>query len=306
LNLLLKKTFDNMNNLSGLGVAMVTPFTDTGKVDFPALQRLVEHLLSGACDFLVVLGTTGETPTLTVEEQRGVLDFVIEINAKRKAIVVGLAGNDTAALCDRIENFDLTGVDAVLSACPHYNKPTQDGLRAHFTAVAEASNKPVMLYNVPSRTGCNLNAKTTLELANHPNIFAIKEASGDLAQIEFILKNRPANFLVFSGDDALTLAMIASGSDGVISVIGNALPNIFGEMVHQALFGQIIEARQVHLDLATSIDAIFAEGNPSGIKAMLEHLGICSSNVRLPLVPATQELKDKIYSCLAELDKAPN
>ena len=295
-----------MNNLSGLGVAMVTPFTVTGKVDFPALQKLVEHLLSGACDFLVVLGTTGETPTLTVEEQRGVLDFVIEINAKRKAIVVGLAGNDTAALCDRIENFDLTGVDAVLSACPHYNKPTQDGLRAHFTAVAEASNKPVMLYNVPSRTGCNLAAKTTLELANHPNIFAIKEASGDLAQIEFILKNRPANFLVFSGDDALTLAMIASGSDGVISVIGNALPNIFGEMVHQALFGQIIEARQVHLDLATSIDAIFAEGNPSGIKAMLEHLGICSSNVRLPLVPATQELKDKIYSCLAELDKAPN
>jgi len=306
LNLLLKKTFDNMNNLSGLGVAMVTPFTDTGKVDFPALQKLVEHLLSGSCDFLVVLGTTGETPTLTLEEQRGVLDFVIEINAKRKDIVVGLAGNDTAALCDRIENFDLTGVDAVLSACPHYNKPTQDGLRAHFTAVAEASNKPVMLYNVPSRTGCNLASETTLELANHPNIFAIKEASGDLAQIEFILKNRPANFLVFSGDDALTLAMIASGSDGVISVIGNALPNIFGEMVHQALFGQIIEARRVHLDLATSIDAIFAEGNPSGIKAMLEHLGICSSYVRLPLVPATQELKDKIYSCLAELDKAPN
>ncbi|MBT7652823.1 MAG: 4-hydroxy-tetrahydrodipicolinate synthase [Flavobacteriales bacterium] len=295
-----------MNKLSGLGVAMVTPFTVTGKVDFPALQRLVEHLLSGACDFFVVLGTTAETPTLTLEEQRSVLDFVIEINAKRKFIVVGLAGNDTAALCDRIENFDLTGVDAVLSACPHYNKPTQDGLRAHFTAVAEASNKPVMLYNVPSRTGCNLAAETTLELANHPNIFAIKEASGDLTQIDFIIKNRPSNFLVFSGDDALTLAMISSGADGVISVIGNALPTVFGEMVHQALFGQIIEARQAHLDLATSIDAIFAEGNPSGIKAMLEHLGICSSNVRLPLVPASQELKDKIYSCLAQLDKAPN
>jgi 4-hydroxy-tetrahydrodipicolinate synthase len=295
-----------MKNLSGLGVALVTPFTDSGKVDFPALQRLIEHLLSGACDFLVVLGTTAETPTLSLEEQRSVLDFVIEINAKRKAIVVGLAGNDTAALCERIENFDLTGVDAVLSACPHYNKPTQDGLRAHFAAVAEASHKPVMLYNVPSRTGCNLEADTTLKLANHPNIFAIKEASGDLAQIDFILKNRPPNFLVFSGDDALTLAMIASGSDGVISVIGNALPNIFGDMVHQALFGQIIDARQAHLDLAASVDAIFAEGNPSGIKAMLEHLGICSSYVRLPLVPATQELKDRIYSCLADLDKAPN
>jgi len=306
LNLLQKITFDNMKNLSGLGVALVTPFTDSGKVDFPALQRLIEHLLSGACDFLVVLGTTAETPTLSLEEQRSVLDFVIEINAKRKAIVVGLAGNDTAALCERIENFDLTGVDAVLSACPHYNKPTQDGLRAHFAAVAEASHKPVMLYNVPSRTGCNLEADTTLKLANHPNIFAIKEASGDLAQIDFILKNRPPNFLVFSGDDALTLAMIASGSDGVISVIGNALSTIFGDMVHQALFGQIIDARQAHLDLAASVDAIFAEGNPSGIKAMLEHLGICSSYVRLPLVPATQELKDRIYSCLADLDKAPN
>ena len=292
-----------MNKLSGLGVAMVTPFTDKGKVDFPALQKLVEHLISGACDFLVVLGTTAETPTLTLEEQSRVLNFVIEINAKRLPIVVGLAGNDTAALCERIENFDLTGVDAVLSACPYYNKPTQAGLKAHFLAVAEASKKPVMLYNVPSRTACNLEAATTLELAKHPNIFAIKEASGDLAQIDTILRNRPSNFQVFSGDDALTLAMIAAGSDGVISVIGNALPNIFGNMVHQALFGQILEARKAHLELSTSIDAIFEEGNPSGIKSMLEHLGICSSHVRLPLVPATQELKDKIYSCLAELNK---
>jgi 4-hydroxy-tetrahydrodipicolinate synthase len=295
-----------MNNLSGLGVAVVTPFTDQKKVDFPALQRLVEHLLSSACDFLVILGTTAETPTLTFEEQRRVLDFVIEINAKRKSIVVGLAGNHTASLCERIENFNLSGVDAVLSACPYYNKPTQKGLIAHFIAVAESSQVPVMLYNVPSRTGCNLNASTTLELAKHPNIFAIKEASGNLAQIDFILKNRPPNFLVFSGDDALTLSMIASGADGVISVIGNALPNIFGEMVHQALFGQIIEARQAHLDLMNPIEVIFSEGNPSGIKAMLEHLGICSSNVRLPLVPATQELKERVYTCLAELDKLPN
>lgn len=295
-----------MNNLSGLGIAIVTPFTDQGKIDFPALQRLVEHLISSACDFLVVLGTTAETPTLTLEEQRQVLDFVIEINAKKKFILVGLAGNHTTALCDRIESFNFTGVDAILSACPYYNKPTQEGLTAHFIAVAESSPVPVMLYNVPSRTGCNLKASTTLELAQHPNIFAIKEASGDLAQIDLILKNRPPNFLVFSGDDALTLSMIASGSDGVISVIGNALPNIFGDMVHQALFGQILEARHAHLELVDSIDAIFAEGNPSGIKAMLEHLRICSSNVRLPLVPATKELKDRIYACLAELDKLPN
>ena len=290
------------NTLSGLGVAMVTPFNAKGGVDLPSLQRLTENLISGACDFLVVLGTTAETPTLSEEEQRRVVDFILEVNAKRKPVVVGLAGNNTSELCKRIESFDLTGVDAVLSACPYYNKPSQAGLIAHFEAVANASSSPIILYNVPSRTGCNLEADSTLKLANHPNIIAIKEASGDLDQIDAILLNRPTGFKVFSGDDALTLAMIASGADGVISVIGNAIPDIFGTMVHQALFGQVNEARATHLGLVPLIEAIFKEGNPAGIKAMLEQIGICDEYVRLPLVPATPALKKLIYTRMAELN----
>jgi len=290
------------NRLSGLGVAMVTPFNEKGGIDLPALQRLTENLVNGACDFLVVLGTTAETPTLSEEEQRRVLDFILEVNAKRKPVIVGLAGNNTAELCKRIASFDLSGVDAVLSACPYYSKPTQAGLIAHFEAVADASSRPVILYNVPARTGCNLEAESTLHLANNPNIVAIKEASGNLVQIDSILLNRPSGFKVFSGDDALTLAMISSGADGVISVIGNAIPDIFGTMVHQALFGQINEARATHLSLAPIIDAIFKEGNPAGIKAMLEQIGICEDYVRLPLVSATPELKKIIYTRIAELN----
>ena len=281
---------------------MVTPFNEKGGIDLPALQRLTENLVNGACDFLVVLGTTAETPTLSEEEQRRVLDFVLEVNAKRKPVIVGLAGNNTAELCRRIASFDLLGVDAVLSACPYYSKPTQAGLIAHFEAVADASSRPVILYNVPSRTGCNLEAESTLHLANNPNIVAIKEASGNLVQIDSILLNRPSGFKVFSGDDALTLAMISSGADGVISVIGNAIPDIFGTMVHQALFGQINEARATHLSLAPIVEAIFKEGNPSGIKAMLEQIGICEDYVRLPLVSATPELKKIIYTRIAELN----
>ena len=281
---------------------MVTPFNEKGGIDLPALQRLTENLVNGACDFLVVLGTTAETPTLSEEEQRRVLDFILEVNAKRKPVIVGLAGNNTAELCKRIASFDLSGVDAVLSACPYYSKPTQAGLIAHFEAVSDASSRPVILYNVPARTGCNLEAESTLHLANNPNIVAIKEASGNLAQIDAILLNRPSGFKVFSGDDALTLAMISSGADGVISVIGNAIPDIFGTMVHQALFGQINEARATHLSLAPIVEAIFKEGNPAGIKAMLEQIGICEDYVRLPLVSATPELKKLIYTRIAELN----
>jgi len=288
--------------LSGLGVAMVTPFNEKGGIDLPALQRLTENLVNGACDFLVVLGTTAETPTLSEEEQRRVLDFVLEVNAKRKPVIVGLAGNNTAELCKRIASFDLSGVDAVLSACPYYSKPSQAGLIAHFEAVADASSRPVILYNVPARTGCNLEAESTLHLAKNPNIVAIKEASGNLVQIDSILLNRPSGFKVFSGDDALTLAMISSGADGVISVIGNAIPEIFGTMVHQALFGQINEARATHLSLAPIVEAIFKEGNPTGIKAMLEQIGICEDYVRLPLVSATPDLKKIIYTRIAELN----
>lgn len=290
-----------MIKLSGLGVAMVTPFNANGQVDYPALQRLTEHIVKSS-DFLVVMGTTAETPTLSVEEQRSVLDFVIEINNNRVPVVVGLGGNNTAALCERIKNFDFKGVDAVLSASPYYNKPTQEGIYQHFTAVADASPKPIILYNVPSRTGSNMAASTTVRLADHKNIIAIKEAGGDLAQIDEIIRTKPDDFSVLSGDDGLTLAMIGSGADGVISVIGNALPKRFGGMVHQALFGQVLEAKEMHHKLAPIIEAIFEEGNPAGIKSVLDILNICDDEVRLPLVPATKKLRDKLYSCLADLD----
>ena len=208
------------NTLSGLGVAMVTPFNEKGGIDYPALQRLTENLVNGACDFLVVLGTTAETPTLTEKEQRRVLDFILEVNAKRKPVVVGIAGNNTAELCKRIVSFDLSGVDAVLSACPSYNKPSQAGLIAHFEAVANASSRPVILYNVPSRTGCNLEAKSTLHLANNPNIVAIKEASGNLVQIDSILLNRPSGFKVFSGDDVkIRIASLPAASQARINSV---------------------------------------------------------------------------------------
>lgn len=290
-----------MIKLSGLGVAMVTPFNSNGQIDYPALQRLTEHIVESS-DFLVVMGTTGETPTLSFEEQRSVLDFVIEINNKRVPVVMGLGGNNTAALCERIKDFDFKGVDAVLSASPYYNKPSQEGIYQHFMAVANASPKPIILYNVPSRTGSNMTAATTVRLADHNNITAIKEASGDLAQIDEIIRTKPVDFSVLSGDDGLTLAMLGSGADGVISVIGNALPKRFGGMIHQALFGQVLEAKEMHHKLAPIIDAIFEEGNPAGIKSVLDILNICSDNVRLPLVPATKNLRDKLYSCLADLD----
>ena len=290
-----------MINLNGLGVAMVTPFNEHGAVDYPALQRNTEHLINSDVDFLVVLGTTAETPTLSLDEKRSVLDFIIELNNKRLPIVVGLASNNTKALCERIENFDFKGVDAVLSASPNYNKPSQRGIVEHFTRVADASPKPIILYNVPSRTGSNMSASTTLELAEHKNIIAIKEASGDLNQVDEILRNKPEGFQVFSGDDGLTLAMISSGADGVISVIGNALPKRFGSMVNQALFGQVVEAREMHHKLSPIIDAIFEEGNPTGIKSVMDIIGLCSDSVRLPLVPATKQLRDKLYSCLADL-----
>ena len=281
---------------------MITPFNKNGAVDYPALQRNTEHLINSDVEFLVVLGTTAETPTLSVEEQRSVLDFIIELNNKRLPIVVGLAGNNTQALCDRISDFDFKGIDAVLSASPHYNKPTQAGIVEHFKKVADASPKPIILYNVPSRTGSNMTAATTLELADHKNIIAIKEASGGLSQVDEILKGRPEGFQVFSGDDALTLAMLASGADGVISVIGNALPKRFGSMVNQALFGQVIEAKEMHHKLCPIITSIFEEGNPSGIKSVMDMIGLCDDSVRLPLVPATKQLRDKLYSCLADLD----
>ena len=288
--------------LQGLGVALITPFHGDGKVDFPALQRMVEHLATGGCDFLVVLGTTAETPTLSPEEQRSVVDFVVEVNANRMPLVVGVSGNNTLELCARIRTWDLEGIDAFLVASPAYNKPSQLGIVKHFNAVADAAPKPIVLYNVPGRTASNMTAATTLELAQHDNVCGIKEASGDLGQIGLILSHRPKDFSVWSGDDALAMPTVSMGAEGVISVMGNAYPAEMSRMIQQAAFGQIQEAQHTHQALMPIMELLFAEGNPVGVKVALKHLGICEANVRLPLVQGSKDLADKLYKAIADLE----
>ena len=291
-----------LSSLHGLGVAMVTPFNEQGNVDFPALQRMVEHQIKGGTAFLVVLGTTGETPTLSAAEQRRVVDFVLEVNAGRLPVVVGVTGNNTAELCERIHNWDVSGVAAFLVATPAYNKPGQEGLKAHYTSVADAAQRPVILYNVPGRTSCNMSAATTLTLANHSNVIGIKEASGDLEQIGDILAGRPPHFAVWSGDDALAMPTVAMGAEGLISVLGNAFPKPLTAMVEQASFGQTHEARSTHAALKPLMKLMFEEGNPAGIKAAMNHLGLCEGDVRLPLTKASAALKDKLYAAIAALE----
>lgn len=290
------------SKMHGLGVALVTPFNKQGMVDFPALQCLVEHQHNHGTGFLVVLGTTGETPTLSRDEQRRVVDFVLEVNAGRLPVVVGVTGNNTTELCERIGTWTDEGISGFLVASPAYNKPQQAGLVAHFEAVAEAAPRPVMLYNVPSRTGSNMTAETTLALAKHPNILGIKEASGDLTQIASILANRPDQFGVWSGDDALALSTLAMGAEGVISVAGNVLPERMSVMVQQAMFGQTNEAKTTHLALTGFLELLFKEGNPAGVKAAMEHLNLCAAHVRLPLVEASQSLKAELYQEIADMD----
>ena len=291
-----------LSSLHGLGVAMVTPFNEQGNVDFPALQRMVEHQIKGGTAFLVVLGTTGETPTLSAAEQRRVVDFVLEVNAGRLPVVVGVTGNNTAELCERIHNWDVSGVAAFLVATPAYNKPGQEGLKAHYTSVADAAQRPVILYNGPGRTSCNMSAATTLTLANHSNVIGIKEASGDLEQIGDILAGRPPHFAVWSGDDALAMPTVAMGAEGLISVLGNAFPKPLTAMVEQASFGQTHEARSTHAALKPLMKLMFEEGNPAGIKAAMNHLGLCEGDVRLPLTKASSALKDKLYVAIAALE----
>ena len=288
--------------LHGLGVALVTPFNTQGMVDFPALQHLIEHQIQGGTGFLVVLGTTAETPTLSQDERRRVVDFVLEVNAGRLPIVVGVTGNATAELCARIETWTDEGISGFLVATPSYNKPQQAGLISHFTAVADAAPRPVLLYNVPSRTGSNMTSSTTLTLAQHDNILGIKEASGDLSQIAAILADRPEQFGVWSGDDALALATLAMGAEGVISVAGNVLPARMSSMVQQAMFGQTNEAKDIHLEMSRFFELLFKEGNPAGVKAAMEHLNLCSAKVRLPLTEASEALKGHLYQSIADMD----
>ena len=279
----------------GMGIALVTPFTPQGEVDYEALARLIEYQLKGDADYFVTIATTAETPTLTIREEVDVSRFVAAQLVGRKPVVIGMGGNCTRFVVDKIRRTDLTPFDAILSVTPFYNKPTQEGLYEHYAAIAEASPIPVILYNVPGRTGVNLEAKTTLRLArDYRNIIAVKEASGNLTQIGDIIRQKSDNFLVISGDDGITLPLIEQGAAGVISVIGNAFPKEFSQMVHLALNGHYDEAELINERFKRLMNLLFVDGNPAGIKAILAEKGFISNTLRLPLVPVTDVTLENI------------
>ncbi len=287
---------------TGTGVAIITPFRKDGSIDFKSFEVHINHLLKNGVDYLVVLGTTGETPVLNKDEKKALVSFVVETAGRKVPVVVGIGGNHTQSVIDTINYTDFTGIDAILSVSPYYNKPNQNGLYQHFKAIAEASPVPVIMYNVPGRTGSNMNAETTVKLAkDFRQIIAIKEASGNMAQIMNILKDKTASFRMISGDDALTFPMVALGASGVISVIANAFPAEFSSMVKFALNGKIEEARKIHYKLLPLIDAIFSEGSPAGVKAVLDILGICSNYLRLPLIPVSKELFRKLEKMVKDI-----
>ena len=282
-------------NFTGTGVAIVTPFTTKGEVDFPALTKLVEHLIKGKVEYLVVLGTTGETSTLSKEEKKQVINHVIKINKKRLPLVIGIGGNNTAEIVESLKKDDLSGFSAVLSVSPYYNKPSQEGIYQHYKALSKASPLPIILYNVPGRTASNIAWDTTIRLAkDFKNIIAIKEASGNMEQCMKIIKYRPSNFLVISGDDTLTLPLVACGADGVISVIANAYPKDFSDMVRSALSFDFKSAQKLHYKVMDITEQIFADGNPGGIKFILDKKNITKSTVRLPLVEPNDTVKSKL------------
>ena len=277
----------------GVGVALVTPFNSDGHIDFTALTKLVELQLSGGTDFLVVQGTTGESPVLSIEEKMEVLHLVMDVNNKKLPVVYGLGGSNTAEICRALKELP-DGIDGILSVSPYYNKPLQRGIVAHYKQLANHTDLPIILYNVPGRTSSNVSAQTTLELAEIKNIVAMKEASGDFDQIMEIVKHKPDNFTVLSGDDAITLPLISIGVEGVISVVANALPERFSAMVHAATQGDFATANQEHYDLFRITRLMFAEGNPGGVKEALDYRGICTNDMRLPLVPVSEELRTAI------------
>lgn len=287
---------------SGTGIAMVTPFNADKQVDFTALEKLTNHLVDNGVDYLVVMGTTGESATLTKNEKLAVLNRVIKINNGRCQIVYGLGGNNTMALAKEMEEMNIDGVSAFLSVSPYYNKPTQEGIYQHYKALSQASPLPIILYNVPGRTGSNMSAETTLRLAHDfSNIVAIKEASGNMEQVMQIINERPDDFSVISGDDNLTYPMIALGGDGVISVSGQAYPAMFSKMVSNALNASFTEARETHYKLFAFTQLLFAEGNPGGIKAALEKLGICDDHMRLPLYPISVDTRKKLMDVMSAI-----
>lgn len=290
------------NIFRGLGIALVTPFTSDGQVDYKSLKRLVEYQIDNGADFLCILATTGETPCLTKDEKDKITQLVKDVNHGRLPILKGCGGNNTAAVIEELHTADWSGIDGILSVCPYYNKPSQEGLYQHFKAIAEASPLPVVLYNVPGRTGINLKPETTVRLANDcENIVAVKEASGSLEQVDEIIKNKPQRFDVLSGDDALTFSMVASGAAGVISVIGNALPKEFSRMIRLEFQGEYEPARKIHHMFTELYSLLFVDGNPAGVKALLHEMGFIENQLRLPLVPTKVSTLQKMAEILKSL-----
>ncbi len=281
--------------LTGTGVALVTPFNEKGEVDYPALGKLVDHVIAGGVDYLVALGTTAETPTLSCEEKREIFYYIRQRNANRLPLVVGIGGNNTAHVVKELQEWDMEGVTAVLSVTPYYNRPSQEGLFQHYKAIAEASPRPVILYNVPPRTGVNMTAATTLRLAREvPNLVAVKEACGNIEQMQEILDGRPEGFLVLSGDDGMAVPLIERGGEGLISVAANAFPAEFSSLVNLAREGKKAPAEELWTRLSEATAALFYEGNPTGIKCALAIKGLIQNTLRLPLVPSTDDLTAKM------------
>ena len=290
------------NKFRGLGIALITPFKADGSIDIEALDRLVEYQIKGGADFLCIMGTTAETPTLSRDEKRLLKEHLVERVAGRVPLLMGCGGNNTAAIVDELRTEDWTGIDGILSVCPYYNKPSQEGLYQHFATIAKASPLPVVLYNVPGRTGVNMNAETTLRLArDFENIVAIKEASGFIPQMDDIIKNKPQGFDVISGDDGITFPLITLGAVGVISVIGNALPAEFSRMVRLALKGEYQTSLTIHHKFTELFKLLFVDGNPAGVKAMLSEMGMIENVLRLPLIPTRLTTMEKISQIVKEL-----
>ena len=291
------------NKFKGLGIALVTPFDKNGEVDYVALRRLLDYQLSNGADFLCILATTAETPCRTKEEKQKIKDIIVEKVNGSIPVLMGCGGNNTAAVVEEINTADFTGIDGILSVCPYYNKPSQEGIYQHFKAIAQSTSMPVVLYNVPGRVGVNIKAETTLRLARDcENVVAIKEASGNFTQIDDIIKNKPKDFDVLSGDDGITFPLMTMGATGVISVIGNALPKEFGRMVRLAAQGDFSSALQIHHKFTELFKLLFVDGNPAGVKAMLNNMGIIQNELRLPLVPAKITTMSEIAAIIKELN----
>jgi len=293
-----------MLNLKGVGVALVTPFNEEKEINFNEFEKVVNYVIDGGVDYVVVLGTTGESVTLNSKEKQDLIKSCVETTNKRVPVIAGFGGNDTRSIIEDINQSDLTGVDGILSVSPYYNKPTQEGIYEHYKAIANNTDLPIILYNVPGRTASNIRATTTLQLAHDfKNVIAIKEASNDWQQIFWLAREKPQDFLLISGNDDLIVPQISIGYDGVISVIANATPREFSTMVHQALDGDFASARQTVYQLDELITFLFEQGNPAGVKAAMKHLGVCDDHVRLPLMPINADLRNKIAQNLVGLNK---